>query len=192
MSTSVNTMFKHAYGWSVTLAILLMICGLLAIALPISTSFGVVIVIGWLVLFGGLAQVFHAFQSEGVGHILWKLLVAAFYIATGGYLLTHPILGIAGLTLALAVFFFAEGAVDVIAYFAASKTSRSVWMLIDGIIAFAVCLMIWKRWPYNALWVIGVLAGVSMLMTGITRLMMVLAIRKLARDQGESFLRRAA
>jgi uncharacterized membrane protein HdeD (DUF308 family) len=39
----------------------LIIFGMLAIVLPIATSIGVAIVIGWLAVFDGLAQLVHAF-----------------------------------------------------------------------------------------------------------------------------------
>jgi uncharacterized membrane protein HdeD (DUF308 family) len=170
---------------SILLSILLIILGFLAITLPTATSIGVALLIGWLVLFGGLVQCVHAFQSKGIGNIIWKLLVAAFYLAAGAYLIAHPALGLASLTLALAIFFFAEGVVDVIAYFSTRKSGGSAWMLLDGIVTLLLGLMIWKRWPATSLWVIGTLVGISMLMTGITRLMMAVAVRKLLKDRGD-------
>lgn len=169
---------KRAIGASLTLSGLLILFGILAITLPIVSSIGVAIIIGWLVIFDGLAQFFHAFQSKGIGHIVWKLLVAVFYVAAGIYLLTHPALGAAGLALALAIFLFAEGVADVIAYFSTRKSGSSVWVLVDGVVTLALGWMIWNRWPSNSLWVIGTLVGISMVMTGATRLMMALAVRK--------------
>jgi uncharacterized membrane protein HdeD (DUF308 family) len=93
----------------------LIIFGVLAIVLPIATSIGVAIVIGWLVVFDGLAQLVHAFQSEGAGHIVWKLVVALLYIFAGAYLVGHTALGAAGLTFVLGIFLFAEGVADVAA-----------------------------------------------------------------------------
>jgi uncharacterized membrane protein HdeD (DUF308 family) len=54
-------------------------------------------------------------------------------------------------------------------------------MLLDGIITLVLGVMIWRHWPSSSFWVIGLLVGISMLMTGTTRLMMALAFRKLAR-----------
>ena len=194
MHTAPETISGRALTPSILLSILLIIFGFLAITLPTATSIGVALVIGWLVLFGGLAQLIHAFQSKGIGHIVWKLLVAALYLAAGAYLIAHPALGLAGLTLALAIFFVAEGVVDVIAYFSTRKSGGSAWMLLDGIVTLVLGLMIWNRWPATSLWVLGTLVGISLLMTGITRLMMALAVRKLLKDHGESPLneRRAA
>ena len=186
MSTATKVTPSRVLMPSILLSILLIIFGFLAITLPAATSIGVALVIGWLVLFGGLVQLVHSFQSKGIGHIVWKLLVAAFYLAAGAYLIARPALGLAGLTLALAIFFVAEGVVDVIAYFSARKSGSSGWMLLDGVVTLILGLMIWNRWPATSLWVIGTLVGISMFMTGITRLMMAVATRKLLKDRGDS------
>jgi len=63
---------KLGSGGSIIWAILLIIFGFLAIALPLASSWGVVLVIAWLIIFSGGFQFIHAFQSEGVGHILLR------------------------------------------------------------------------------------------------------------------------
>ncbi len=167
---------------SIVLSIILIIFGVLAITLPMATSAGVVMIIGWLVIFDGLAQLAHAAQSKGIGHIVWKILVALFYLVAGAYLLAHPALGVAGFTLVLAIFLCAEGLADVVAYFSTRKAGgSSPWMLADGIITLVLGFMIWNQWPVSSLWVIGTLVGISMVMTGTTRLMMTMAVRKLAK-----------
>jgi uncharacterized membrane protein HdeD (DUF308 family) len=160
---------KRTSGISIVLSVSLIIFGILAIALPIASSIGIAMVIGWLVLFAGIAQFVHAFQSEGIGHIVWKLVVAVFYVVAGAYLIARPALGAAGLTLVLGTFLFAEGVADVIAYFSARKNGASPWMLLDGIVTLVLGFMIWNRWPVGSLWVIGTLVGISMVMTEIGR-----------------------
>ena len=181
MGTATVPLEERGSAPSIAWSIVLIVFGFLAIALPLAASLGVAIVLGWLILFNGVAQLVHAFQSRGVGHIAWKLLVAVVYLVAGLYLVFHPGLGIVGLTLVLAVFFFAEGVVDVVAYFSVRKMDGSGWMLLDGIITLILGLMIWRHWPASSLWVIGVLIGISMLMTGTSRLMMALALRKLSK-----------
>jgi uncharacterized membrane protein HdeD (DUF308 family) len=39
--------------------------------------------------------------------------------------------------------------------------------------------MIWKAWPSSSAWAIGILLGISMLFSGIARLMLSLAARRL-------------
>jgi len=183
MSTTVKDVAQLVYKPSIVLSILLIVLGLLAIALPLATSLGVAILVGWLILFGGLVQIAHTFQSKGIGHVIWKLLVAAFYLFAGVFLISHPALGTFGLTLALAIFFFAEGITDLISYFATRRKGGSGWMLVDGVVTLALGIVIWSGWPLSSFWVLGTVAGISILMTGITRLMMALAARTLARDE---------
>jgi len=186
MPELLEVMSSRVCSRSILWSILLIVFGLVAIASPIASSIGSAIVIGWLVFIGGLVEFIHAFQSKGIGHIVWKLLVAVFFLAVGAYLIAHPALGLAGLTLALAVFFYAEGVVDIIAWFSTRKSGGSGWMLLNGIVTMFLGFMIWSRWPATSLWFLGTLVGISMLMAGTTRLMMALAVRKLLRDPGTS------
>ena len=40
--------------------------------------------------------------------------------------------------------------------------------------------MIWRHYPSSSVWVIGTLVGINLLMTGVSRLMMVGALRRIA------------
>jgi uncharacterized membrane protein HdeD (DUF308 family) len=190
--TPLETGLKRASGTALVLSIILIIFGLLAIALPMVSSIGVALVIGWMVIFAGLAQLVHAFQSTGVGPIVWKVLVALIYLVAGFSLIARPAAGVAGLTLVLGVFLFAEGIADVVSYFATRKSGNSPWMLLDGIITLVLGFLIWNRWPSSSLWVIGTFVGISMVMTGTTRFMMALAVRKLASHLSDTPLQKRA
>jgi uncharacterized membrane protein HdeD (DUF308 family) len=184
MNATVEDIANRASKRAIVLSILLIILGLVAIALPIATSVGIAIVFGWLILFDGFAQLAHAFQSKGIGHIVWKLLVAAFYLFAGVYLLARPVRGLLGLTLALGILFVAEGVAALTAYFS-TRGSRTGWLLVDGLISLALGFLIWIHWPFRSFWIIGTLAGIIILMNGTTRLMMALAARRRLRDYPE-------
>jgi uncharacterized membrane protein HdeD (DUF308 family) len=179
MAPAPASLTNPSSGMSIVWAILLIVFGFLAIALPFATSWGVVLVIAWMIVFSGGFQFIHAFQSHGVGHILWKLLVAVLYLIFGIYFLLHPVLGVAAFTLALAVFFVVEGVFDLVAYFQARALPGSGWILFDGIVTLVLGILVWRQWPSSSLWVIGTLVGISMIMTGTTRLMLSLAARRL-------------
>jgi uncharacterized membrane protein HdeD (DUF308 family) len=178
MASPATALSKLGSGKSIAWSIVLIVFGILAIALPLETSFGVVVIVGWLCVFSGAFQFIHAFQSKGAGHIIWKLLVAIFYLIFGLYVLLHPLLGIAAFTLALAAFFVAEGITDLVVYFKMRKAIGSGWILFDGIITLILGLLVWRHWPSSSVWVIGTLVGISMIMTGTTRLMLSLAARR--------------
>jgi uncharacterized membrane protein HdeD (DUF308 family) len=165
-------------GGSIAWAILLIVFGFLAIALPMGTSLGVVLIVAWLIILSGGFQFIHAFQSKGAGSIAWKLLVAVVYLIAGIYFLTNPLIGVASFTLALAFFFVAEGVMDLIAYFQNRSAEGSGWILFDGIVTLILGILVWRHWPSSSGWVIGTLVGISMIMTGTTRLMLSLAARR--------------
>ena len=180
MSTAAAVITKRVTGWSMVWGVLLILFGLFAIAAPLASSLGAVLVIGWLMIFSSAAQVLHALQSKGIGHILWKLLVAVLYFGVGVYLLNNPLLGIATLTLAIGIFFFAEGIMDLAAYFKERKVNGSGWILLDGIVTLVLGVMIWQHWPASSVWAVGTLVGVSIVMTGVSRLMISVAVRRLS------------
>jgi uncharacterized membrane protein HdeD (DUF308 family) len=180
MSAATKDPGSQTYQSSLLLTIVLIICGTLAIALPKLVSVGVVRVLAWLLLFDGVVQFIYAFRSEGVGKLIWKIVVGVLYIGAGLYLLMHPVLALAGLTLMLGIFFLIEGVSDLFAYLFGPKTAGSKWLLLHGVATLLLGLIIWRRWPFSSFWVIGTLVGISMVVTGVTRLMMAVGERTVA------------
>ena len=178
-ATAISAPEKPSAGTYVW-AILLMVTGLFAIALPLEASLGVVLVIGWLLLFGCGFQVVHAIRSRRIGKVLWRLLIAFLYLVAGFYFLTHPLLGVATLTLALAIFFCVKGIMDLVVYFQERKSAGAGWHLWNGAITLILGLLIWRHWPSSAVWAIGMLLGIHLLMNGMTLLMLTIAARRLA------------
>lgn len=150
MGVATATIPKPASGWSI-LFVLMIVAALFALALPWAATFGAVVVIGWLLVFGCVFQALHAVQSKSIGSILWKLVIALFYLVAGLYFLAHPVLGMAAVTLAIAIFFLAEGIADVVTYFRGRNSAGSGWILVDGVVTLILGLLIWRHWPSSAL-----------------------------------------
>jgi uncharacterized membrane protein HdeD (DUF308 family) len=86
--------------------------------------------------------------------------------------------GVASLTLVLASLFLVEGVLNIVLFFRIRSLGGSSWVLIDGIITLLLGLMIYTQWPSSSAWAIGTLVGVSMIISGVTRVMLSLAVRK--------------
>jgi uncharacterized membrane protein HdeD (DUF308 family) len=85
----------------------------------------------------------------------------------------------ASLTLTVAIYLFAKSIFDFI--LAAAQFRHQVgtgWLVFDGIITLILAVMIWRTWPSSTAWVLGTLLGLSMLFSGITRLMISMAGRR--------------
>jgi uncharacterized membrane protein HdeD (DUF308 family) len=153
--------------------ILMLICGFLAITLPLASGIGVAIVIGWLLLISGVWHLLFGFRSgSGIGGFLWQLLLAIVYGAAGLMILLYPLAGLAWLTLVLATFLLIEAALEFVLYFNVRRRVNAVWVLVDAIITLLLGILIWARWPFSSVWAIGTLIGVSLIFSGISRLML--------------------
>jgi uncharacterized membrane protein HdeD (DUF308 family) len=87
--------------------------------------------------------------------------------------------GLASVTLGLGMYLLAEGVLELILSFQLGPMLGPGWLLIDGLITMILAVMIWKAWPSSAAWAIGVLLGISMLFSGVARLILSLAARRL-------------
>jgi len=168
---------KKSVGWSIALSVLMIVAGILAIASPLAAGIAVNIFVAWLLVFSGGVHVLFAWYRPSTGGLLWELLVGILYIFIGGYLLMHPVAGLASLTLALAIYLLVEAVLEFVLGFTLRPLPGSGWLLVDGIITLILAVMIWRTWPSSTGWVIGTLVGISMLFSGTSRLMLSLAAR---------------
>jgi uncharacterized membrane protein HdeD (DUF308 family) len=178
-ATSVGTIVKKSVGWSIGLSVLLIVAGLVAIAAPQLAGIAVSVFVGWVLVFSGAIHLVFAWHLRSTGGVLWELLVGIVYICIGVYLLRQPVAGLATLTLAIAIYLFAEGVLELILAFGMRPMAGWGWLLFDAIITLILAVLIWRTWPSSTEWVIGTLVGISMLFSGISRLMLSLAARSL-------------
>lgn len=170
---------RRASGWSIVLGILMIVAGMIAIIEPMIGGFVVVIVIGWMAIFNGGAQLFYAFSAHEAKHRWWEVILAILYIIAGIYLLMHPLGGLLALTLLIGSFLIIYGIFAIIFAFRMKPAGGWGWVLFDGVITLILGCMIYIHWPGTSDWVIGTLIGISFIVSGISRLMLSLAVRRL-------------
>jgi uncharacterized membrane protein HdeD (DUF308 family) len=168
---STTSVFKQAAGASVVWGVLMILLGVLALFLPLAAGIGVSIAVGWIIVFGGIAYMASAFVARDAGSFLWRLLIGAAYILGGVYLVFHPGLALATLTLAMAVIFVFEGALEMVVFFQFRGLPGSGWVLFNSLVTLLLAYLIWRPWPGSSLWAIGTILGVNLIISGFTRLM---------------------
>lgn len=178
-ATPLVTIAKHSIGWSIALSVLMILAGILAIVVPVAAGIAVTVFIGWLLVFSGAAHLVFAWHTRTTGGFIWELLLGIAYILVGAYVLSHPVAGLASLTLALAIYLFAKGILELVLSFRLRPMASSTWLLLDGVITLILAILIWRSWPSSAPWVIGTLVGISMLFSGVSRLMLSMGARSL-------------
>lgn len=175
--TSAAGFVKKSVGWSIALSVLMIVAGILAIASPLIAGIAINVLVAWLLVFSGGAHLVFAWHARSAGSLIWELLVGILYIFIGAYLLVHPLAGLESLTIALAIYLFFEAILEFILGFKLRPRPGAAWLLFDAIITLILAVMIWKTWPNNTPWVIGMLVGISMLFSGTSRLVLSLAAR---------------
>lgn len=168
-------------GWYIAAAVLFIVLGMLAIIEPALAGLAVSRLVGWLLVFGGVTHLIGAFKGGGARQVVFQVLVGLAYLIGGFYCLMHPLLAIGTLTLLLAAVILAGGALEIISYFRLKDENASGWMLVNGIVTLLLGAMIWFHWPSSSVWAIGIIVGVTLLMTGMARLMFGLAARRFIR-----------
>ncbi len=183
MATTVpNTvaLVKQGSKWGIIWGVLLVILGMLAIAEPFLAAIALATFIAWLLILVGIVHMAVAFHAHSGTSMGWKFLVGLAYIFIGGYLLFRPVVGVATLTLMLAFLFLVEGVLDFMLWWKSRSARGAIWILVDSLVTLILGGMIYVHWPSSAVWAIGTLVGISMIMSGITRVMLSTAVRRIA------------
>lgn len=179
MTHSFTADIHRATTWSIALSVLMIAAGVIAIGLPALAGVAVTAIVGWLLIFSGLLHVAFAWRAGRVSAVAWEILLGVVYAAVGLYLVRRPLAGLESLTIAVAIYLVIEGALEFGLSFALRPEPGTGWMLFDAIVTLILAVLIVTMWPSSAIWVIGTLAGISMFFSGITRLMLSVAVRRI-------------
>jgi uncharacterized membrane protein HdeD (DUF308 family) len=171
---------KQGSTVSILWGALLIVFGAVAVCLPFLAAVAVNALIGWLIILAGVVHLVLGFRAHGAGSVIWKVLVGVAYLCFGGYVILHPVLGVVSLTLLLASLFVIEGVLDFVLFAKMRPQHGASWVLLDGIVSVLLGVLIYMQWPSSSAWAIGTLVGISMIFSGVARVMMSLAVRKAA------------
>jgi uncharacterized membrane protein HdeD (DUF308 family) len=159
---------KRSTGMVIAIGVLLTVLGFLAIAAPFAAGLSIAIAVGLLLLFGGLVQLFLAFQAGSFGAGLMVFLLGALKAFVGFTMFFEPAVGLAALTLVLAVYFVIEGAGEIFWAFQLRPFGGWGWCLASGIAAVVLGIMIWSQFPLSGAWAVGLLVGIKLVFSGTT------------------------
>jgi uncharacterized membrane protein HdeD (DUF308 family) len=180
MAETVLDNVKRASGWSIALGILMILAGMIAICAPLIAGVLIVYVVAWTAIFNGGFQLVYAFRAHSGGRMILEILLGLLYIVAGVFILMHPSGGLLALTLIIASFLLVYGVFALVLAFQMRPLSGWGWILFDAIVTILLGALILAHWPSTSEWVIGTLVGVSFIASGVSRLMLSLAVRKLA------------
>jgi uncharacterized membrane protein HdeD (DUF308 family) len=170
--------------WSALAGTLILLTGIAALIWPTMATVAVQIYVGWMLLLGGVFGLFAMFRASGVLACLWSLVSSLLAIAAAVLLLTRPDAGMISLTLVLTIYFFAHGAMLIVAALDYRTRVPGGWapLLAAGIIDLVLGWAVIAGFPATATWALGVIVGVNLIAWGAALLCFAVAVRTMRRQ----------
>jgi uncharacterized membrane protein HdeD (DUF308 family) len=162
--------------------VVLLIVGLAAFAVPVIATLAVSIFLGWLFLVAGVMGLISTFMIRTAPGFWWSLISALAAIAAGLVLLGSPVTGALSLTFVVISFFFLEGIVSIMFALDHKRelSGNWGWMVVSGIVDLFLGGFLLVGLPSSAVWAVGLLVGINMIVGGTALIAMALRARTAA------------
>lgn len=168
---------KKRSTWSIFMGVLTAALGVFLIVYPLATATITTVLLGWVLIFVGIALLVFALHSQTVGNFFLKILLGLLYGICGIVLAFFPVAGVAALTLMLGTLLLIQAGMLTAIAFQLKPVEGWGWFLADASSSLLLSVLIFAKWPSSAIWTIGTLVGVAVLMSGISRIMIATKIR---------------
>jgi len=168
---------KKRSGWSILMGALTAALGVFLICYPLATATITADLLGSVLIFVGIALFVFALKSQTVGNFFLKILLSLLYGICGIALAFFPVAGVAALTLTLGTLLLIQAGTLTAIAFQLKPLEGWGWFLADAATSLLLSVLIFAKWPSSAIWAIGTMVGVSVLMSGISRIMIATKIR---------------
>jgi uncharacterized membrane protein HdeD (DUF308 family) len=159
---------RAKWGWIVTLGVVYVIAGVIALGSVVAATVASVFIVGIMMLIAGVVEVISAFQMKSWGRFFFWLILGALYIIAGFVAFENPLLTAVWLTLILGAALVASGIVRIYLGFTMRSDSPWVWVVISGLITLILGVIILAHWPVSSLWTLGIFLGVDLVFAGAT------------------------
>jgi uncharacterized membrane protein HdeD (DUF308 family) len=157
--------------------LLLLLLGAFCFIAAGMTGLASILLFGVLLLAAGVLEIFNAFKERRSRRFVPHLLVGLLMFVVGGLFVVRPLVGLAAVTLLLAGYFFASGLFRTITS-AVDRYEGWGWDLFSGAVSLLLGVVVFAQWPISALWVVGALVGVELMLRGAALMAAAMALRR--------------
>lgn len=170
-------------NWFIGIGVVLLILGGIAFVDTVVTTLASIIVIGFLLIFSGVAYLAQSFAHRDVeGSRFWITALMGFLYVLGGILLIQePATGSVFLTAFLAGCLMASGVMR--ALWAAGHRYVANWwtLILSAVVALLTGVLIFVTLPWSGLWLIGTFIAIELIFGGISALSFGLSLRNVGK-----------
>jgi uncharacterized membrane protein HdeD (DUF308 family) len=157
---------RAKWGWIVALGVVYVLVGLVALGSVVMATVASVLVVGIMMVAGGMAEVFNAFQVRTWGKFVLWLLLGGLYIVAGIATFQNPLLAAVVLTFLLGLALVASGGMRLFLAFGMRESTPWIWAAVSGAITLILGLVILARWPVSSVYVLGIFLAIDLVIAG--------------------------
>lgn len=157
--------------------VILTALGICAILLPNMVSFTTSIVLSIVLMIFGVYRFINALLlRKELKNPYLAMIIGLLAAILGAYLFLHPFFNLLLLTVAIALYFLLECINTTIFTFETRGLVRYWWLgFFMAVLQFILGLFILLSLPFSALWLLGIVLGISLLFSGISLITMFLS-----------------
>jgi uncharacterized membrane protein HdeD (DUF308 family) len=171
---------RTGWGWFVALGVAQLVLGVVAWFDVIAFTIAGVIFIGAVLVVAGVFQIVHAFMDREWGGFALHLLVGILYVVGGFLLMDDPFPGVLFITILVALALIIGGVLRIVIGVQHRHLPGWGLLIAGGVISLLVGVMLVWMLPWSALWVVGTLIAVELVVHGISWIQFGLSLRKTA------------
>jgi uncharacterized membrane protein HdeD (DUF308 family) len=161
---------KKRSAWSISMGVLTAALGVFLIIYPLVTATITTVLFGWVLILVGVAQFVFALHSQKVGKFFLKVLVGVLFGIVGFFLAFAPVAGLEALTALLGTMLLVQAGL--------AKTDRRLGMVLVRCCGkLRIRHIDPRQMASSSVWAIRTLVGASLLLGGISRIMIAAKIR---------------
>ena len=182
MDPEIREGLRRSWKALMTVGVLAIFVGCVAIVVPAVAAVATAIFIGWILIVAGAFLVAGAFTAHSIGTVVLRLLWALLTVIVGLWLIVEPDNGTLTLTLVLGLYFLFMGVTRTAVAFAARGQQGAGLVGLSGIAGLLIGILILAKFPSSADWAIGLLVGIDLIFAGWTLVSVAIVGRDLAKS----------
>lgn len=181
MDAEVREGLRRAWKELMTIGVLAIALGCVAILVPAVAAVGTAIFIGCILIVAGMFLVAAAFMAHSLGSLIVRLLWALLTVVVGVWLLAEPHDAAVSLTLLLGIYFLLMGVTRIAVAVLARGREGAGLVGLSGVAGLLIGILVLVEFPSSADWAIGLLVGIDLIFAGWTLTSVALVGRDLAK-----------
>ncbi|KAB1185167.1 MULTISPECIES: HdeD family acid-resistance protein [Haloferax] len=167
------------WRWLVVAGAVIALIGVLAMFAPFVTGVSLSLLIGLFLIATGILDFVGIFRARRWTGAVWQLILGVVTLAAGVILLLNPVFGLVTLTLLVIAYLLVSGVIQTVMGFRLRGEPNWFLAIVSGVIGILLAVMLWAGFPSTALWAVGLLFGVNLLVNGVSMALLAYSARNM-------------